>query len=223
MRLGPEVLRDPAASDAPPPQDSRIASIHEGVVHLFALVADGLTAATRAFLDGDRELARTLVAGDALIDSVERGVEELAEQQLTLRPLSAERMRTLVAVLRITPELERSGDLVEHIALRASHRLSSELSPLSRRLLEDMGRIVAEMWRAATDAYVERDGMAADRLRVLDDEVDDLHVRLTAELAERQISVPTAIELGLVARFYERLGDHAVNIARHVRHLADGG
>jgi phosphate transport system protein len=88
-----------------------------------------------------------------------------------------------------------------------------------------MGDLGVLMWRAATDAYGDRDADASDRLRLLDDRLDDLHVRLTAELAETATSIPVAIEMGLVGRFYERLGDHAVNVARRVRYLvpcADG-
>ena len=75
------------------------------------------------------------------------------------------------------------------------------------------------MWRAAAIAYEDRDGTAADALRERDDELDDLHVQLSVELAASGTSVPVAIEMGLVARFYERLGDHAVNVARRVSRL----
>jgi phosphate transport system protein len=128
-------------------------------------------------------------------------------------------VRSLVAALQIVPELERSGDLVEHIALRTQQGLAAEISPLARALIGQMGRIGAEMWRAAAAAYADRDGAAADALRQRDDELDDLHVQLSVELAASGTSVPVAIEMGLVARFYERLGDHAVNVARRVSRL----
>ena len=128
-------------------------------------------------------------------------------------------IRALVAALQIVPELERSGDLVEHIALRTQQGLATEISPLARALIGQMGRIGAEMWRTAAAAYANRDASAADALRLRDDELDDLHVQLSVELAASGTSVPVAIEMGLVARFYERLGDHAVNVARRVSRL----
>ena len=67
--------------------------------------------------------------------------------------------------------------------------------------------------------YADQDASAADALRQRDDELDDLHVQLSVELAASGTSVPVAIEMGLVARFYERLGDHAVNVARRVSRL----
>jgi len=76
--------------------------------------------------------------------------------------------------------------------------------------------------RGSADAYAERDPSGASRLREIDDELDDLHVSLTAELASGKLSIPVAIEVALVGRFYERLGDHAVNIAARVRYLATG-
>jgi phosphate transport system protein len=69
----------------------------------------------------------------------------------------------------------------------------------------------------AVDAYAYGDGAVADLLRCRDDEIDDLHVSLTAELAAGRVSVPVAIEMALVARYFERLGDHAVNVARQIR------
>jgi phosphate transport system protein len=131
-------------------------------------------------------------------------------------------LRFLLSVLRIVPELERSHDLAEHIARRATRGLAAELTPRIRGLIEQMGRIGVEMWRAVADAYIERDADAADKLNAQDDELDELHVSLTAELVSGVLSVPVVVEMALVARFYERLGDHAVNIASRVKFLARG-
>jgi phosphate transport system protein len=78
------------------------------------------------------------------------------------------------------------------------------------------------MWRAAADAYVDGDPGAGERLRERDDELDELHVSLTAEIASGVIALPVAIEIALIARFYERLGDHAVNVAQRLRYLVTG-
>ena len=85
-----------------------------------------------------------------------------------------------------------------------------------------MGAVGTAMWREAADAYADRDGEAAARLNDTDDELDELHVSLTAELVSGQLSVPIALEMALVARFYERLGDHAVNIGERIRYIAEG-
>jgi phosphate transport system protein len=214
------------ASESVRSSAQELAAIDRQVLRLFAMVSGGLAAATAAFLDADTAAASALVAEDPLIDGLQWSTEDLV-QRVLMRPseLSEGELRMLVAVLRIVPELERSGDLVEHIALRTHQGLAREISPRARGLIEQMGDLGVLMWRAATDAYGDRDADASDRLRLLDDRLDDLHVRLTAELAETATSIPVAIEMGLVGRFYERLGDHAVNVARRVRYLvpcADG-
>jgi phosphate transport system protein len=196
----------------------RLDEIDDQVIKLFAMVMQGLAAATDAFLDGDREAARTLVADDQAIDSMQSSIEELVERELGRSPeWGGADLRRLVSVLRIVPELERSGDLVEHIALRTPQGLAGIISPKARGMVEAMGRIGVQMWRLAADAYADRDPGAAVRLRELDDELDDLHVSLSSELAQGDNSNAVAIEMGLVARFYERLGDHAVNVTKRVR------
>jgi phosphate transport system protein len=150
------------------------------MMELFALVSEGLAGATGAFLEGDRAAARMLVERDALIDRTYRELEEHVLRQLTQPGVDPSEQHLMLCVLRIVPELERSGDLAEHIAQRAVTRLSGEITPRMRGLVEQMGRVGVEMWRAVADAYVDRDGSAAAHLTVRDEEVDDLHVSLVA-------------------------------------------
>jgi len=196
-----------------------VREIHSKVLRLFAMVGEGLAAATTAFLAGDREAARRLVAEDRLIDELQSSTEELVQTELSRPERTDGDLRLFVSVLRIVPELERSGDLVEHIALRTQLGLVGELTPLTRGLIGEMGRIGVRMWQEAADAWAARDAAATHRLRLLDDELDDLHVRLTAELGQSTTTIPVAIELGLVARFFERLGDHAVNVTGRIAYL----
>lgn len=144
------------------------------------------------------------------------------QHQFALQAPMARDLRFLLTVLRIVPELERSHDLAEHIAKAAARGLPRELPPRVRGLIEEMGRVGVEMWRASATAYLERDADVAESLDGADDELDDLHVSLTAELVSGKLSVPVATEMTLVARYYERLGDHAVNVAKRVRYLVLG-
>jgi len=192
------------------------------VRQLFALVSEGVAGATDALLAGDRQAARDLVARDAMLDALYVDVEEIVQKQFALQAPMATDLRFLLSVLRIVPELERSGDLAEHIAARATRGISDSLTPRIRGLIEQMGRIGTQMWREAADGYVDRDADVARRLNERDDELDELHSSLTAELVTGQLSVPIALEMALVARFYERLGDHAVNIGERIRYIAEG-
>jgi len=87
------------------------------------------------------------------------------------------------------------------------------MSPRARGLIERMGEVAATIWRAATDAIESSTQATLDAVEELDDELDDLHVSLTGELVSGSMPVPVAVEVAMVARFYERFGDHAVNLA----------
>jgi phosphate transport system protein len=194
-----------------------IETLDAQVLRMFVLVRDAIASATNVFLATDRDAARSLIQSDQLIDALHEQTEWSVIEELIRGGIDTVRQRRLLVILRILPELERSGDLAEHIASHAAQGLSNWLTPRARSVVKQMGALGCEMWRMAADAYAAGDGSIADLLRVRDDEIDDLHVILTAELAAGCASIPVAIEMALVARYFERLGDHAVNITRRLR------
>jgi phosphate transport system protein len=195
-------------------------AIEAKVIELFAMVAEDLSGATRALLTGNNEMLRVLNEREQVIDALYPEIEELVNREILLQAPVASDLRFLLSVLRIVPELERSHDLVVQIASRANHILGDDLSPRSRGLVERMGTLTSEMWRQAVDSWYQRDRSAAVRLKERDDEMDELHASLIAELASGRMALPVTMEMTLVARFYERLAAHAVNIARRVAYLA---
>ena len=196
--------------------------IDRKVTDLFSLVSEGIGAATEALLASDVDAASSVVARERLIDSLYYDIEGLVQRQFALASPAATDMRYLLSMLRIVPELERSGDLVEHIAKRALRSLGEELTPRIRGLVERMGRVGVLLWRGAAESYVDRDPAKVAELRSLDDELDELHVAVIAEIVEAELRLPVAIEMALVARFFERLGDHAVNVANRMKYVATG-
>jgi phosphate transport system protein len=190
------------------------------VIELFAMVAEDMPKATDALLSGDKDVVRVLAEREQSIDALYPEVEDLVNREILLQAPVASDLRFLVSVLRIVPEMERSHDLVMHIASQASHFLGNELSARSRGLVERMGELVSSMWRQAADSWYQRDRSAAFALAERDEEMDELHASLIAELASGQMALPVTMEMTLVARDYERLGAHAVNIARRVVYLA---
>lgn len=190
------------------------------VTQLLALVGEAIAGATHALLANDRDLAKTIVERDAVIDRLTDTLVAQTEHRLVHDDsLTADERRRLLVVMRVLPEIERNGDLAEHIARRAARGLGSEMSHRSRGLLERMGEVAAAIWREATDILL--DNVREDRadLEGIDDEMDDLHVSLTAELTSGSMALPIAVDLALIARFYERFGDHAVNLARRQMHF----
>jgi phosphate transport system protein len=195
---------------------STLDTVDEKVNQLFAMVTESLVAATDSFLAADREEARTIAGRDELIDVLEKEIEQLVERTMLFQAPVASDFYRLLTALRIVPELERSGDLAEHIASRAAAGLATDLSPAARGIIEQLGTQIAGMWRAAADAWADHDGGAADAIAEADEVVNDLHQRLWDELETTDLPNRTLMEMALVARFYERLGDHAKHIARRV-------
>jgi phosphate transport system protein len=218
-RAGPLECSAPSTVIATDTLDLR--EIDGGVRSMFSSMPGRLAAAGDAFVHGDRDAARGVVESDPAIDALQVDIEAWVQIELTQKSVSQDDLRYLITVLRIVPELERSADLIEHIALRAQPVLSHGLSARSRGLVEHMTCTAVAMWREAGDAFERRDASAIGSLRVHDDQLDDLHVRLTSELAKEKLEASIAIELGLVARFFERLGDHAVNVVGRLAYITE--
>src|SRR5262252_5469229 len=195
-------------------------AIEAKVIELFAMVAEDLPGATNALLSGDNQVVRVLAERDKVIDALYQEIEELVNREILLQAPVASDLRFLLSVLRIVPELERSHDLVVDIARRADYILNDELSPRGRGIIERMGDLVCDMWRQAADSWYKRDRSTAVKLGERDEQMDDLHASLVAELAAGRMALSVTMEMTLVARFYERLAAHAVNIARRVVYLA---
>jgi phosphate transport system protein len=189
------------------------------VIELFARVCEDLPGVTEALLSGS-EVGRQLAGRDRVIDALYLEIEELVCREILLQAPVASDLRFLLTVLRIAPELERSHDLECQIASGAGHLLAAELSPRCRGLIERMGELASDMWGRAADCWYERDDSTASALAEANNEMHELRASLVAELTSSLVALPVTIEMALVARFYDRLGDHAVNIARRVRYLA---
>ena len=215
---GPLVMEQPLWPTIPQPHE-----VDRLFAQVFALVGEGIAGATHALLAGDRQAAKELVQRDEVIDRIISEISHTVQYELVHGETTAEDRRELVAILRMLPDMERNGDLAEHIARRAARGLGAEMSARSRGLVERMGEVATTIWRSTADAFAERSASAANQVDDLDDELDDLHVTLTAELVAGTMPLPVAIELAMVARFYERFGDHAVNLARRMSALVIGG
>jgi len=195
-------------------------AIEARIIELFAIVAEDLPEATTALLTGNNEIMQRLSERDKVISALYPETEQLANREILLQAPVAGDLRFLLAVLRVLTEFELSHDLVMQIASRANHFLSDDLSPRARGIVERMGGLASDMWRQAADCWYQRDRSAALALAERDDEMDQLYSSLIGELASGRMTIPVTMEMTLVARFYERLGDHAVNIARRVVYLA---
>ncbi len=194
--------------------------VDDAVLVIFTLVAESVGWATVALLDLDVERANTVVADDDAIDQRCEALVALVKERLSSAPLDPAELEDLVAILQIVPELERSADLAEHIAQRAQRNLGSVIPPKARGLIERMSEIAVGMWHTAGRAYRQRSRDAGFELSDADDELDELASRLVSDSVLDDVDSAAAAELALLARFYERIGDHAVNLARRVDTMA---
>jgi len=188
------------------------------VLNLFALVREAMARATWALLNGDIELGQTVVDGDQEVDELTAELELAVWSHIEEQSPDPASLRQLVGILLIVPELERSADLAEHIAQRALTNLGAEMTPVGRGIVQRMSEVAAEMWQSTAAAYVgnEADSVA---LHEADEELDILHDRLTAGINRGEMPTTVAAQVTLISRFYERLGDHAVNLGRRIAAL----
>jgi phosphate transport system protein len=195
-------------------------AIEAKIIELFAMIAEDLPEATQALLSGNAEVMQKLLERAKVISALYPETERLASREILLQAPVASDLRFLLSVLRVLPEFELSHDLVIQIASRANHFLSDDLSPRTRGIVGRMGAVASDMWREAADCWYQRDRTAAFSLAERDDEMNQLYSSLIAELASGSMTLPVTMDMTLVARFYERLGDHAAAIAQRVVYLA---
>jgi len=189
------------------------------------LVELAVTRSTQALLTANLGLAEQVIGTDAAIDDLQRVVEDQAFEQLALQQPVATDLRALVATLRAVAELERMGDLAEHVAEVARMRYPDVAVP--PQLHDDfrrMGDLAAQMVQMAGVNFVERDLDAARAVMDLDDEMDRLRAGLFRVMVADTWThgVEAAVDVALLGRYYERIADHCVSTARRVVYLVTG-
>ena len=185
-----------------------------GVLVLYASVVESLGWATVALLDQDVDLADRVINDDRKVDELCNDLTGLIKERLSEATVQPDELEDLIAILQMVPELERSADLAEHIAQRARDGLGGFISPRARGLIQSMCDVGIRMWQLSSRAYAERSRDLSFEISEADDELDNLSATLLREGAAGGVQPQVAAEVALIARFYERIGDHAVNLAR---------
>jgi len=181
--------------------------------------------ATVALLTGDAAVAERVISADDAIDVARERVEEAAFSLLLLQQPVARDLRTIVSALRMVSELERMGDLSVHVAKVARLRVPHVAVPDDvRPTIERMAEVAETMVTEVREVIARRDVEAAIALGRADEEMDELRrASFTQLLAEDwPHGVEAAVDLALLGRYYERIADHAVSIARRVVFVVTG-
>jgi len=197
----------------------QLRAIVDDVVALTSLVRRSLASATLALLDADRPLAEQVIADDDRIDQLTNDIEGRSFLIMATQQPVAGDLRQLVATMRIIADLERLGDLAVHVAKVARMREPENAVPEElQATVRSMGQVADAMIAAASHIVAQRDVAAAHELERKDDEMDNLHRQLFRTLLSDTWShgVEAAIDVALLSRYYEGIGDHAVSLARRM-------
>jgi phosphate transport system protein len=196
------------------------------VGRLGAFVIELIPRVTQVLLDQDLEGAEYVVLGDADVDARALDIEDRALRILALQAPVAGDLREVASALKISADMERSADLCCNVCKAARRIYGHELDPKLRGIIQKLSDQATKEYREALDAYVNGDAVKAAALPDIDGYLDDLHRQFLQQIIESHsngtIDLQVAVQLALVARFYERLGDHAVNLGNKVRYITTG-
>ncbi len=191
---------------------------------LFAEVEHAVDRSVAALENGDENLARETIAHDDLIDEITVSIEEAVILMIARQAPVASDLRYLLSVLRISSDLERSGDLALRVAKQALLPVWLDRAQAIRPMIGRLGQCALEALRAAGKAWHDRDEGAWEDIESLDTQVDTQYASLLDEL--RQLEGPqmgdVAVHALIAGQAIERIADHAVAIAQRVRFLVTG-
>ena len=189
------------------------------LLEMGGLAEEHVRLAIKGLVDRDQALTDRVLAGDEPLNALHIEIDGRCFTLLALHQPMAADLRTIVAAVKINTDLERVGDLAVNIA-EAATRYATH--PPVKKLIDipRMATIAQSMLRDALDAFVRRDTTLAQRVLDQDDTLDDLKTQIFRELLTYMLQDPSTIEpaldLILVSRHLERIGDHATNIAEDV-------
>jgi phosphate transport system protein len=201
---------------------AQLQRVDDVLIHLGSSVAGGIVAVTEAFLQADHHGAGVIVERHFRIDADCTALEEHCYVLLARQAPVASDLRRLVAVLRSVQDVQRSANLLRHVASSLTWVHPPSMPDDLRGTISSLGEVSAEIFAAGVAAWRTHDALAANDLEERDDQVDLLQKWLLTELYTGRRTVEEAVSLALIARYYERVADHAVEMARHVAYFLTG-
>ena len=205
--------------------DEQLEQMNNHLMEMGALIERSIENATQALIKQDAEIAKAAIAADQEVDHKEREIESLCLKLLLQQQPVARDLRLISAALKMITDMERIGDQAADISgivlYIADETCIKELVHLPR-----MGRTAIAMVKGSLDAYVNKDLDLARKVMETDDVIDDLFDvvknELIGHIRSDASSGSQAIDLLMIAKYYERIGDHAQNIAEWVEYALTG-
>jgi len=200
-------------------------AISLSLVEMSQFANTAMVRATKAILEADLAVAEEVISEDERIDALHHDLDSRILNLMARQQPVAGDLRTLVASIRMSSDIERMGDLAHHIAKLARMRYPAcAIPPELVFIIQEMGEVAQRIMTKATGIISSRDTLAAVELEKDDDEMDKLHRKLFEILLDDNWAhgIETAIDMTLIGRYYERYADHAVSVARRVYFLVTG-
>ena len=197
--------------------DQQLEQLHADLITMGGLCETAIAAAVDAATKGDGDMAKAAIADDSKIDEMERSIEHLCLKLLLQQQPVARDLRTISSAMKMVTDLQRIGDQAANIAEIALLLADGKQNEVPEDIAT-MSRQAGLMVRQAIAAFADRDENTAHAVINLDDVVDDLFVKVKRELTERiarqEDHSGNAVDLIIIAKYLERIADHAVNIAK---------
>jgi len=205
--------------------EQELQKLRDAVLLMGARVEEMTKSALQAFARHDCELARATIAMDSEIDRLEMDIDELCVRVLARRQPVASDLRFITTTLKIVTDLERMGDLSVNVCERVLDLDADTLKPV-RASLVLMGQVVSDMQHEALDAFIQGDAARAERMIQRDAIVDATYAKIFPELLGHMMQDPTSVStaqrLQSIAKYLERLADHATNLGEMVVFMVKG-
>lgn len=202
----------------------QLEELNNDLISMGALCEKAISDAIKALIDGDEKLIPVIHETEKEIDRKEREIEGLCMKLLLQQQPVARDLRTISSALKMITDMERIGDQADDIAelVRFCRLDDSEC----RRDISNMSEAVSKMVRGSIDAFVKKDIDAAKTVINSDDIVDDLFIKIKCDIIKMIAADPNAgenaIDIVMTAKYLERIGDHATNIAEWVEYSLTG-
>ena len=204
--------------------DEQLSQLNHEMIEMGALCEEVIALASRALTENDKSLAARVAPLDSEIDRKERDIENLCLKLLLQQQPVARDLRQISAALKMITDMERIGDQAEDIAEIVTFLKGR--TGQNDDLLREMARSTIKMVTESVDAFVKHDIMLAEKVVAYDDVVDNYFEQVKDELIARIAENPDdgeyALDLLMIAKYFERIGDHAVNIAEWVMFSVTG-
>ena len=204
--------------------DKELVRLNDSMIEMGSLCEAAIDKALKALAANDTDLAKEAMADDANIDELERDIEQQCYVMLLSQQPVARDLRNVSAALKMITDMERIGDQATDIAeIAVTADLTAEFHNLE---LDTMAKMASKMVNEAVDAFVQKDLNTVHTVYKQDDIVDQLFDKISAHIIHRienkEIEGAKAVEVLMIAKYLERIGDHAVNIGEWVEFSITG-